>query len=370
MTPPGKVSTPMVVISGKTEIPIANLWLLMLYASTFYEPGTESIDGAEKYPELLPDLLAEILVASVSERIRKPLTPIFSMASRDLRRVRGRIDVLRTESHQLLRRGQIACRFDELTNDSPRNKMVLAALNSLAPLVGSKSLASACRNQSRALERMGVSTNYTAREAKALRIRLTRNDTQDRRMIQAAQLALTMDLPMDTAAPQGITRKSVDIHEFRRLFEAAVGGLYTATLVPEGWRVLRGRQLDWNAEYGTTGASPLMPQMKTDIILENAVDNRRIVIDTKFTSILAHGKYGKDTFKSSHLYQLYTYVRTQEKNSDPLSASSEGMLIYPATGQTIRESIQLSGHKMTAATIDLTRPAVEVRQQLLDVVLG
>ena len=199
--------------------------------------------------------------------------------------------------------------------------------------------------------------------------RLTRNDARDRRMIQAAQLALTMNLPMDAAAPQGITRKALDIHEFRRLFEAAVGGLYAATLVREGWRVLRGRQLDWNAEYGTTGASALMPQMKTDIILENATDNRRIVIDTKFTSILAHGKYGKDTFKSGHLYQLYTYVRTQEKDSDPLSASSEGMLIYPTTGQTIRESIQLSGHKMTAATIDLACPAVEVRQQLLDVVV-
>lgn len=364
------MSTPMVVISGKTEIPIANLWMLMLYASKFYEPGTESIDGAEKYPELLPDLLAEILVASVGERIRKPLTPVFSMASRDLRRVRGRIDVLRTESHQLLRRGQIACRFDELTNDSPRNRMVLAALNTLAPLVGSKSLASECRNQSRALERMGISPSHDVREAKSLHIRLTRNDARDRRMIQAAQLALTMDLPMDAAAPQGITRKSLDIHEFRRLFEAAVGGLYAATLAREGWRVLRGRQLEWNAEHGTSGVFDLMPQMKTDIILENAQDKRRIVIDTKFTSIVAHGKYGKNTFKSSHLYQLYTYVRTQEKDSDLLSASCEGMLIYPATGQTIRESIQLSGHKMTAATVDLTRPAVEIRQQLLDVILG
>ncbi|MFQ4150339.1 hypothetical protein AAGW05_16905 [Arthrobacter sp. LAPM80] len=368
LTSGGREPTPTVVISGKTEIPIANLWLLMLYASKFYESGTESSQGAEEYPELLPDLLAEILVSSVRDRLQKPLTPIFSMSSRDLRRVRGRIDILRTESHQLLRRGQIACHFDELTNDSPRNRMVLAALNALAPLLGSKPLSSECRNQSRALERLGVSSHYSAREAKALHVRLTRNDAQDRRMIQAAQLALTMDLPMDSVAPHGITRKFLDIHEFRRLFETAVGGLYAATLVREGWRVLRGRQLEWNAEYGTNGASALMPQMKTDIILENATDNRRIVIDTKFTSILAHGKYGKDTFKSSHLYQLYTYVRTQEMESDPLSVSSEGMLIYPATGQTIRESIQLSGHKMTAATIDLTLPAVQIRRQLLDVI--
>lgn len=357
------------VISGKTEIPIGNLWLLMLYASKFYEAGAESLDGVEQYPELLPDLLAEILVASVGDRIRRPLTPIFSMTARDLRRVRGRIDVLRTASHQLLRQGQIACRFDELTIDSPRNRMVLTALKVLAPLVASKQLASECRGQSRALERMGVSSSYSVRDAKALHIRLTRNDSQDRRMLQASRLALTLDLPTDTAAPQGIRRKSLSLQEFQALFEAAVGGFYAATLGREGWRVSRGRQLAWDAADPTDGALALMPRMKTDIILEKAKDNRRIVIDTKFTSILAQGKYGKETFKSGHLYQLYTYVRTQESESDLFSALSEGMLIYPATGESIRESFQLSDHKMTLATVDLTRPAVEVRQQLLDIVL-
>lgn len=359
----------MVVISGKTEIPIANLWQLMLYASKFYEAGTKSVDGVEQNPELLPDLLAKILVASVGERIRKPLTPIFAMTSRDLRRVQGRIDVLRTESHQLLRRGQIACRFDELTIDSPRNRMVLAALRALAPLVHSKLLASECRIQARALERIGISTNYSARDAKALHVRLTRNDTQDRRMVQAARLALDLALPMDTTAPHGITRKTFDIHEFRRLFEAAVGGFYKMTLESHGWKVHPGQKLAWGEDWATDGASTLMPQMKTDIILENVKDCRRVVIDTKFASIVTHSHYGKETFKSDHLYQLYTYVRTQEQESDPLSAASEGVLLYPATGQSIRESIQLSGHKMTAVTVDLTRPAVEVRQQLLDVVL-
>ncbi|MCU6481975.1 5-methylcytosine restriction system specificity protein McrC [Arthrobacter sp. A2-55] len=359
----------MVVISGKTEIPIANLWLLMLYASKFYEAGTESIDGAEKYPELLPDLLAEILAASVGERIRRPLTPVFSIASRDLRRVRGRIDVRRTESHQLLRRGQIACRFDELTVDSPRNRMVLAALSALAPLVDSKSLASECRTQARALEHLGVSANYSTRDAKTLHIQLTRNDARDRRMIQAARLALNLALPTDATAPNGITRKTLDIHEFRSLFEAAVGGFYKATLESHGWKVHAGQKLGWREDWATDGAFSLMPQMKTDIILENAETSRRVVMDTKFTSIFTHGNYGKETFKSGHIYQLYAYVRTQEREIDPLSAGSEGILLYPATGQSVRESIQLSGHKITAATVDLTRPAVEVRQQLLDLIL-
>jgi hypothetical protein len=69
-----------VVVSGKTQIPVRDPSLLMLYA------------GAEHRPDELPDLVAEILARAVERRRayigqRQPLT-----------RVRGRIDVLKTES--------------------------------------------------------------------------------------------------------------------------------------------------------------------------------------------------------------------------------------------------------------------------------
>lgn len=359
---------PMVVISGKTEIPVANLWLLLLYASKFYGSGSEALGGAEEYPELLPELLAEILVASVGERIRQPLTPVFSPTTGDLGRVRGRIDVLRTESHQLLRRGKIACRFEQLTVDSPRNRMVLAALRSIGPLLKSTELAAACRRAARELERRGVSKNYGAQEKTSAEHRTTRNDTRDRRMFHAAQLALSLDLPTDAAASSVISRRHLDIHEFRRLFEAAVGGLYAATLPPLGWSVSQGRQLSWHVRQPSGEAIALLPRMQTDIILEHAATRRRIIIDTKFTSITGQGKGGKETFKSGHLYQLYAYLRTQESESDELSCSTEGMLVYPATGPSINESFVLSNHKITAVTIDLARPAVEVRAQLMEIV--
>src|SRR6476661_4314619 len=105
----------------------------MLYASEFYKAGAESFDGIENYPEQLPDLLAKILVASVGDRLKQPLTTEFAATKGDLRRVRGRIDVLRTDSHQLLNRGQVACRYEELTVDTPRNRLVRSALSALAP---------------------------------------------------------------------------------------------------------------------------------------------------------------------------------------------------------------------------------------------
>ena len=52
-----------------------------------------------------------------------------------LTRVRGRIDILTTEARLLLSRGEVFCRFHDLTMDTPRNRLVRAALDLMARLV-------------------------------------------------------------------------------------------------------------------------------------------------------------------------------------------------------------------------------------------
>lgn len=337
----------------------------MLYASEFYKTGAESFDGIEDYPEQLPDLLAEILVASVADRLKKPLTTEFAATKGDLRRVRGRIDVLRTESHQLLNRGQVACRYEELTVDTPRNRLVRSALSALAPLVSSKELGRGCRTQAHRLSSLGVSSvlSRTAQTAP----RFSRNDSHDRAVVLAAQLALQLRLPSHERGG-GIRRSGLTDHEFRSLFERAVAGFYLATIRQLGWQVYPGRQISWNASASTPGLGAVLPKMKTDIYLENRESNRRIILDTKFTASLAHRQFGGESLKSGHLYQIYTYVRTQEVPSDPLSCSAEGLLLYPAIDRMLRETFHTGGHRFTVATVDLRRTASEIRQQLLDVI--
>ena len=120
------------------RIPVRNLWLLMLYASDLFQiSGTDAI-GLEEAPEDLPDLVAEILAHAVEERQRRRLSLSYQTRTAPLSRVRGRIDVLATERHQLLARGLVACKFDELTIDTPRNRFVRAALELISRLgVGS-----------------------------------------------------------------------------------------------------------------------------------------------------------------------------------------------------------------------------------------
>ncbi len=49
--------------------------------------------------------------------------------------MRGRINALPTERGQLLRKGQVACTYDEIVTDTPANRLVRDALKRAARLV-------------------------------------------------------------------------------------------------------------------------------------------------------------------------------------------------------------------------------------------
>ena len=105
--------------------------------------------------------------------------------------------------------------------------------------------------------------------------------------------------------------------------------------------------------------------MKTDIILENEQANRRIIIDTKFTDILTKARFGNGSrFKSVHIYQLYSYLRSQERPDDPRSLSAEGMLLYPAVGLDIDETADIQNHLVRFVTINLDEPTNVVVEKL------
>ncbi len=97
----------------------------------------------------------------------------------------------------------------------------------------------------------------------------------------------------------------------RRLFEKAVAGFYAVELVPKGWIVRPGHVLHWPVTMSSEGMEAILPSMKTDMVLD-APNGRRIVIDTKFTSIVTKNWYREESLRSGYLYQMYAYLRSQE----------------------------------------------------------
>jgi 5-methylcytosine-specific restriction enzyme subunit McrC len=348
-------------------IPVRSLWLLMFYAAELELGEIKNAVNIEDAPEDIPDLVAELLARAVEIRLRRRLAMEFSVREAPLSRVRGKIDVLQTECRQLLSRGRIACRFEELSNDTPGNRFVRAALDAIARLVSPKLLQHRCRALALALKSLGVTGPVPSR-SEIESLRFGRRDAEDRMMINAAKLAFDLSIPTEETGNRLLPAPAREERWVRRLFEKAVGGFFRVKLVPQGWRVARGEVLQWPIEWKSDGIDRILPSMKTDVVLEKADEGKRIVIDTKFNAIVTRGWYRNETLRSGYLYQMYAYLRSQEGRGEPSFDRSEGVLLHPAIGETVDESVILQGHRLRFMTVDLAGSGSDFHEQLMRLV--
>jgi len=349
------------------DIPVRNLWLLMLYASDLFQEFEHAKRSIEDNLDDIPELIAEMLCCHVERRIQRNLSYGYRAKDETGNRVRGRINILQTEAHHLLAQGRVAYRFDELTVNTARNCYVRAALNKLSAIVEHKNLAHRCRTLALRLQRMGVIGDCPSR-AEIFLERIGRHDAGDRLMMFAAHLAFNLALPTETPGTQPLSSPHRDIHWVRQLYEKGIAGFYKVVLGDRGWRVATGKTIHWFKEDQSAGIERILPTMRIDIVLDNLAEGRRIIIDTKFNAMLTRGWYRKETLRSNYLYQIYAYLRTQESVGDSLANNATGLLLHPSVGNDVFETVTIQGHKMVFATVDLAQNAKEIRERLLEVV--
>lgn len=347
-------------------IPVRNLWTLLVYAAglaRFVDRFDAEIDENAD----LPDVLAKLLAFAVERRLHRNLSRGYQTRTAELGRVRGRIDWLATESRLLLNRGRIACRFEDLTHDTPRNRLVRAALEAMQAAVRDPEVAQRCRYFAGVMREAGVSATRPSR-AEMSRDSIGRHDAEDLFMVTVADLALDTVLPSEGAGNARLATLDRNERLLRQIFEKAIAGLYRYELHGrDGWIVRPQAGLDWAMEAPTPGLAEILPSMSADIVLQQGL-HRRIVLDTKFTGILTPRFRGADGLKSGHLYQLYSYLRSQVGRGDPCADKAEGILLHPSLDRHVDEAVTIQGHRLRFVTVDLSLGARELRQALLDIV--
>ena len=214
---------------------------------------------------------------------------------------------------------------------------------------------------------MGVSGEHLIRHAPSVNL-IGRVDTADRQMLAAAQLAFDLALPTETAGPRNLSSLSREPRWVWELYEKAIAGFYDVTLTQRGWRIHSQRTLHWNTGDMTDGIGAILPSMRADTVLDHRASGYRIIIDTKFTSILKPGNYRTQTLASGHIYQIYAYLRSQEGLGDPLADTASGILLHPAVNCSVDESVDIQGHNIRFATVNLDTTPQEIRHRLLELI--
>jgi len=213
---------------------------------------------------------------------------------------------------------------------------------------------------------MGV-TGERPRRGEVSINRFGRHDADDQPMVAAAHLAFNLALPTETAGAKQLSLPDREITWIRKLYEKGIAGFYDVVLSKNGWRVDTGKTIGWQIESKSLGIDKILPSMRTDIILDHSDAGRRIVIDTKFNSVVTRGWYREETLRSGYVYQIYAYLRSQEGNGDLLAENASGLLLHPSVGDMVNESVVIQNHEILFATVDLGATAKEIREQLLQV---
>ncbi|OIR40835.1 hypothetical protein BJP08_10160 [Corynebacterium sp. NML140438] len=345
-----------------TPIPVRNVWLLQLLASKLYRDGGVTLSGAELVDKDVIELVSTILADAAQHRLRNGLRVGFERHTADIRRVRGKIDLLGTARDQLLTRGRIRCTFDEVSFDTPTNRLVRSALIRATRFPDADPR---CHHLADQFGAAGVSALKPDGRAVAA-LEHDRNASADLRMIAAAKLIHDLAVPNTQAGSLRTLSLNIDDHHLRRLFEAAALGAYTANLPT--WDIKGGKHLRWDLSSTVDDDAALLPGMITDIILRPP-GAPPIILDTKFTEILQPTQYHAGKFRSNYLYQIYAYVMSQQANPG-FGPHTRGVLLHPVIGKAVNETVVIQGHPFRFATVDLHGTYREIIAGFLGAVEG
>ena len=120
-------------------------------------------------------------------------------------------------------------------------------------------------------------------------------------------------------------------------------------------------QIDWNIELEQSTTN-ILPIMQTDILL--TMEERTLIIDTKYYAHTMQQQYNKATIHSNNLYQIHTYVTEYDEEH---SGKVDGMLLYAKTQEEIVPDGQIKrrdGNYIYFRTLDLNPDFNTIKERL------
>jgi 5-methylcytosine-specific restriction enzyme subunit McrC len=347
-------------------IPIRNLWHMLLYA--WNEIPIQKhwvLADAERAPTL-DALLASILMKLMRARLSIGLGRDYVDEEGTLQGIRGRINFADSLKNRTFERGQATCEFQGYSANAPRNQIIrttLARLIQAGQFGPEADSANQLRHSLRRLTRsLDIIDLIELTPDLIHRQQLGRNDSDYRLMLSISALILQRQMPSESAGGNHLPALNRDALLLYKVYERFVANFYRIHL--HGWDVSTQKRLEWHEKQ----ANKYLPSMKPDLVLQERSSSRLIILDTKFTAhSFIENQWGKEGFDSSHLYQLYAYLRSQEHLSDA-HRTGTGILLYPVIHDSFSERIELQDHIMRVESINLTLSWQDIENHLLELV--
>ena len=348
-------------------IPIQNLYYLLCYAWGLPEQRDWVSVDATSCPAV-EDLLSRLLTRGADVLLKRGISKEYRTHEEELAGIKGKLELAQTLKKNCFREGKTICTLDELTGDILLNQIVYT---SMYRLLGDKELDKDVRKDLRlSFLRFPKVEIIHLDQASFKDVRLNRNNRFYRLILNVCELLYERLLPEQNRPGEykflDFTR---DENKMNAIFESFLLNFYRQECAQE-FPIVKRSIIHFKLKAIEEEDEDLLPEMITDVTLDNPDSGKRIILDAKYYKEMLTARFETaKKLRRDHISQIISYVSNQEDKEKPYTLTTKGIMVYPKTGiQEETFDFTQDAHQYRFCTVDLAQDWHLIHQRLLNII--
>lgn len=333
-------------------IPIQNIYYMLSYAfRTLTKQGYREM-STEKFSNTA-DLMTEILIAGISQQLKRGLGRAYIEQMEDIPVIRGRVNITESLKRQTMINRKLSCVYDDFSVNNSKNRII----KSTALLLLGADVAKQRKSRLRKLLVYFDKVELIDLRTVDWNIHYDRNNQTYRMLISICYLVVKGLLQTQADGKTKIM-DFLDDQQMYHLYEKFILEYYKKEYP---YIKTNASQIKWQLD---DGMGYMLPNLLSDITLE--YDNKVLIIDAKYYSYIMQNRYEKETIRSANMFQIFTYVKNKEAELKDKPHEVAGMLLYAQTDNGTQPDCcyQMSGNMINVKTLNLNCDFEDIRRQL------
>ena len=303
------------------------------------------------------DLFAEILSRGVSQQLKQGLYREYITYNQNLSILRGKLNIYKTIQNKIRKDRKLSCEFDELSENNIYNQILKTTILNLikSKLVRSERK----KNLKNVIAFFGNVDVVPLSSILWSRLKYQRNNKSYDMLMNICYFVLENIIQSDNQGNYKMLNFS-DEH-MEKLYERFILEYYKKH--HKYLSEVKAMQVQWDLDDNNdVEMIKFLPKMQTDITLR--LKEKYLIIDAKYYGKSLQTNYDKSTIHSNNMYQIYTYVKNQDRDN---TGNVAGLLLYAKTSDNVipkELSYNINGNKISAQTLDLNQDFKDIAMAL------
>ena len=313
----------------------------------------KEIFGDEKFDNIY-NVMGYIISIFLEKLIKRGFYRGYITLEEDLSVLKGKINFSESIKRNTLNYKKLVCSYNILSNDILFNQIIKYSLNKL---INYENIDNDIKEKLIKLNHYFIkikNINVNSRTFKSLKY--NRNNMHYKIIINICKF-IHKHLIVNKNSDE---YSFIDFNEEKRmhmLYEKFVLNFYKMYFRNDRNIKVKNKSIKWqinNNEY--------IPIMKTDTMIYSR--EKCLIIDTKFYKNILIKNNNKISIRSSHLYQMFSYMSNVNKKFKTI----KGVLLYPLCSDNINKEYKIQDKYFAVNTLDLSSDFDIIKEQLINMV--